>query len=102
MIRIIGDANGDGYVTEEDAILVARHAIFGSESYPVTPEADVDGDGMVTFDDSEAIRDMVKSIPGGMDGDYPVTHEDVATVAVPFAIMGIIFYAVARILDIWR
>jgi len=44
----IGDMNGDGEVTFEDVIALAKHIYFGD---PVHDDPDVNGDDAVTFDD---------------------------------------------------
>jgi hypothetical protein len=43
-----GDMNGDGNVTFDDVILLAKHIYFDE---PVNDEPDVNSDGNVTFDD---------------------------------------------------
>lgn len=64
MTRIPGDVDGDGRVTEADALYVARHTILGGEAYPLDPSvADVDGDGVVTIRDAEIISAMSKETP---------------------------------------
>jgi len=44
----IGDMNGDGEVTFDDVIALAKHVYFGD---PVYDDPDVNGDDEVTFDD---------------------------------------------------
>ena len=44
----IGDMNGDGEVTFDDVIALAKHVYFGD---PVHDDPDVNGDDAVTFDD---------------------------------------------------
>ena len=44
----IGDMNGDGEVTFDDVIALAKHIYFGD---PVHDDPDVNGDDAVTFDD---------------------------------------------------
>ncbi len=47
----LGDIDGDGNVTSDDAVYLLRYTLF-PESYPVTGFADFDGDGNVTSDDA--------------------------------------------------
>jgi hypothetical protein len=47
----IGDVNGDGAITEQDAILLARYLVGWSVTLSLS-KADIDGDGEVTDWDS--------------------------------------------------
>ena len=48
---IRGDMNGDGDVTDADALYLLRHTLF-SERYPISQSGDVNGDGDVTDADA--------------------------------------------------
>ena len=48
---LVGDLDGDGYVTSDDAIYLLYHTINGTE-YPVNQNVDFDGNGHVTSDDA--------------------------------------------------
>jgi hypothetical protein len=53
-----GDVNGAGGVNLQDAILV-RNALQGTGDPSLIGWADVDGDGMVDINDSNAVRKRV-------------------------------------------
>ena len=46
-----GDMNGDGFVTDADALYLLRHTLF-SERYPINQSGDVNGDNVVTDADA--------------------------------------------------
>jgi len=48
---IRGDMNGDGQVTDADALYLLRHTLF-SDRYPIDQPGDVNGDGQVTDADA--------------------------------------------------
>jgi len=55
-----GDVDGDGYVTEEDAILIAQHRVGNIVlNEEQLRRADVTGDGRVTMEDSMIINQYV-------------------------------------------
>ena len=51
-VEIEGDFNGNGVVTDRDALYLLRHTLFASQ-YPITLDGDVNGDGAVA--DSDAL-----------------------------------------------
>ncbi len=48
---MLGDYDGDGSVTSDDAVYLLRHTLF-ADQYPLEGYADLDGDGGVTSDDA--------------------------------------------------
>lgn len=48
---ILGDVNGDEYVTTDDAIQLLYHLMFG-DSYLISQPCDFDGNGLLTSDDA--------------------------------------------------
>ncbi len=48
-----GDVNGDGEVTDADAVYLLYNTFFGDEEYPVNQPCDFNGDGEVT--DADAV-----------------------------------------------
>lgn len=48
-----GDVNGDGEVTDADAVYLLYNTFFGDEEYPVSQPCDFNGDGEVT--DADAV-----------------------------------------------
>lgn len=63
---IKGDVNGDGYVTDADAVHLLYYTIF-PEDYPINQPADFDGDGYVT--DADAVYLLYYTI---FPEDYPL------------------------------
>lgn len=63
-----GDMNGDGIVTDADAIYLLRNTLFGEEDYPLESPGDVNGDGIVT--DADAIYLLRYTLFG--EDDYPL------------------------------
>ncbi|MGN0809423.1 MAG: S8 family serine peptidase [Christensenellales bacterium] len=59
-VDILGDVDGDGFVTMADAVIVARHAMgiitLSDEAFAL---ADIDGDGFVTMLDAVLIMRLV-------------------------------------------
>lgn len=51
MDAVPGDMNGDGIVTDDDALYVLMHTFF-PDAYPVVGGCDFDGDGVVTDNDA--------------------------------------------------
>ena len=49
--QIRGDMNGDGNVTDADALYLLRHTLF-AERYPITQSGDVNGDSQITDADA--------------------------------------------------
>ena len=49
--ELLGDVNGDGAISSDDAVYLLRHTLFSS-SYPVDGFADFNNDGDVTSDDA--------------------------------------------------
>lgn len=63
---IPGDLNGDGLVTDADAVYLLRHTLFPAK-YPVTQDADFNGDGLVI--DSDAVYLLRHTL---FPGSYPL------------------------------
>lgn len=63
---IKGDVNGDGYVTDADAVHLLYYTIF-PEDYPINQPADFNGDGYVT--DADAVYLLYYTI---FPEDYPL------------------------------
>ena len=61
-----GDFNGDGYVTDADAVYLLYYTIF-PEDYPINQPADFNGDGYVT--DADAVYLLYYTI---FPEDYPL------------------------------
>lgn len=59
---IMGDVNGDGSVTTEDALIVLRYSMDIISSIPVMAAADVDGSGVVSTADALIILRMSMGI----------------------------------------
>ena len=65
----LGDIDGDGNVTSDDAVYLLRHTLF-SNIYPLNGFADFDHDGAVTSDDAVyLLRHTLFS------GQYPLTDD---------------------------
>ena len=63
---IRGDVNGDGYVTNEDAIYLLRHTLMPGR-YPINQSGDMNGDSYVT--NKDAIYLLRHTL---MPGRYPL------------------------------
>ena len=63
---IIGDVNGDGYVTSDDAIYLLYYTT-DSVGYPINQDGDFDGNGYVTSDDAIYLLYHVM-----LPGQYPL------------------------------
>lgn len=63
---IIGDVNGDGYVTSDDAIYLLYYTT-DSAGYPINQDGDFDGNGYVTSDDAIYLLYHVM-----LPGQYPL------------------------------
>ena len=48
---LVGDLDGNGYVTSDDAVYLLYHTLY-REEYPVNQDVDFDGNGHVTSDDA--------------------------------------------------
>ncbi len=68
---VMGDLDGNGTVTKDDAIYLLMHTLFGSGSYPVNQDADYNGDGVVNKDD--AIYLLMHTLFGS--SQYPLNLE---------------------------
>ena len=72
--RVLGDVNGDGQVTLEDALLVTTYVVNGSVELPANGEislGDVNSDGQVTLEDAQLLTAYVAnpadgSLPAGI------------------------------------
>ena len=49
--KVLGDMDGNGVVTSDDAIYLLYHVMLG-DAYPISQNADFDGNGFVTTDDA--------------------------------------------------
>ena len=71
---VLGDVNGDGLVTLDDALLVTTYVVNGSVELPPNGDislGDVNGDGLVTLDDAQLLTAYVAnpadpSLPAGI------------------------------------
>ena len=100
-----GDVDGDGYVTEEDAIAAARH-YYGTDLFPDGQlsgrgfaRADVNSDGVVAMEDAA----MIAEYAVGTTETFPACvgyGDDAKTVFKTFAAAAVIAYVVVKI--IWR
>ena len=52
-VTLLGDVNGDGVVTDADAVYLLYYTFFGDAGYPVNQPCDFNGDGEVT--DADAV-----------------------------------------------
>ena len=52
-VTLLGDVNGDGEVTDADAVYLLYYTFFGDAGYPVNQPCDFNGDGAVT--DADAV-----------------------------------------------
>lgn len=50
-VEIAGDFDGNGVLTDRDALYLLRHTLF-EDTYPITADGDVNGDGEVTDKDA--------------------------------------------------
>ena len=60
--QVLGDVNGDGQVTLDDALLVTTYVVNGSVELPANGDialGDVNGDGQVTLDDAQLLTAYV-------------------------------------------
>ena len=72
--RVLGDVNGDGQVTLEDALLVTTYVVNGAVELPANGDialGDVNGDGQVTLEDAQLLTAYVAnpadgSLPAGI------------------------------------
>ena len=69
-VKILGDADGDGIVTVDDANLVLYNVLSGFSMDYVAANSDVDSDGKVTKEDSIIIRAYAE----GKITELPHTH----------------------------
>ena len=71
---VLGDVNGDGQVTLDDALLVTTYVVNGSVELPASGDislGDVNGDGQVTLEDAQLLTAYVAnpadpSLPAGI------------------------------------
>lgn len=63
-----GDMNGDGQVTDADAVYLLRFTLFGEEDYPLFAPGDVNGDGQTT--DADAVYLLRFTLFG--EEEYPL------------------------------
>ena len=56
---VVGDVNGDGYVTSADVTAIYNYLLLGDETYIET--VDVDGDGFITSNDITFIYNLIFS-----------------------------------------
>ena len=66
---VIGDVDGDGEVSDADAIYLLYCTLFGEEDYPLNQPADFDGSG--TFDDADAVYLLYYTLFG--EEDFPLS-----------------------------
>ena len=60
---ILGDANGDGIITNEDAELIRKYQVSSiTESDIILENSDVDGDGAYSSNDASAIKRAITGI----------------------------------------
>ncbi|MBQ9392866.1 MAG: hypothetical protein IJU18_02575 [Oscillospiraceae bacterium] len=64
--QLTADTDGDGHVTDADAVYLLMHTFFPGE-YPVSGSCDYDGDGQIT--DADAIYLLMHTF---FPADYPI------------------------------
>ena len=77
--RVLGDVNGDGQVTLDDALLVTTYVVNGSVELPANGDialGDVNGDGHGTLDDAQLLTAYVAN---PADGSLPAGIGQVVT-----------------------
>lgn len=67
-VLLPGDMNGDGAVTDADAVYLLRYTLFGDE-YPLASDGDVNGDGAIT--DADAVYLLRYTLFGDAYPLYP-------------------------------
>lgn len=88
---VLGDVDMDGVITGHDTGMVSRYIM--DDTYTLTDEqlllADVDGDGEVTQDDADKLRNEMQTIfLGNVSGDECVSIWDVSLILVEYAKAG--------------
>ena len=68
--NLLGDADGSGEVTTDDAVYLLLSVMFGAEDYPVTAGTNLDFDGNETVDTDDAVYLLLHVMFGAED--YPL------------------------------
>ena len=67
--HLIGDVDGDGTITANDAIMIAEYILGHHNSSFIVANADVDRDGSITITDvAKTVTNLLTGTGGGIGG----------------------------------